>query len=178
MNWLDFLVVAVVVLNTYYGWQRGLISQAFDLAGWLVGVIAALKYDDIIIAYAHEVTKFDLLTNIPRPIMLIGIFLVVRISFLLVGRVLHSVLHIPGLGICDTAGGAAFGLVKGSIQVMALFILMGIIRPQFYETALDTSVYSYKIDEYSAVLLECVDANKEKINDFKGMIIPDEGKKE
>ena len=178
MNWLDFLVVAIVVINMFYGWQKGLFSQAFDLAGWLFGIIIALKYSDFVVGYLDNVVKIDLLTNLPKPVMLVVIFIVVRILFLFVGRFLQVVVHASGLGVFNTAGGAAFGFVKGSMQILALFILMSFIRPQFFETALNTSVYSYRIDAYAGTIVDYADANQGKIDDLKGIVIPEGQKKE
>lgn len=178
MNWLDFLVVAIVVVSTFYGWQRGFVSQTFDLAGWILGVIAALKYDALIVSYTLAFAKIDLATVVPRSVRFIVIFLCVRLAILFLGRLVRTVAHLPVLGFFDTAGGAAFGFVKASIQVLALFMLMGFMRPEFFEKAVDESIYSYRIDEFASVLVKNADESKKTFDEIKGIMIPQEEKKE
>jgi uncharacterized membrane protein required for colicin V production len=47
-NWLSVAVLAYIVLGAISGWRRGVILVAFSLAGYLVGLVVAARYQPAI----------------------------------------------------------------------------------------------------------------------------------
>ncbi len=44
LNALDILLVALVLLSALNGWRRGFIMGLLDLLGWIVSLVAALRF--------------------------------------------------------------------------------------------------------------------------------------
>ncbi len=58
MNWLDWLIIAIIVLSVLRGWRLGLVTSVARLAGILTGLVVAITYRHDLVEYLT--TKWDL----------------------------------------------------------------------------------------------------------------------
>ena len=54
MNWLDWLIVAVLVFSAFQGLRRGFVSSVAKLAGLLLGFIVGITYNRDLAAYLNS----------------------------------------------------------------------------------------------------------------------------
>ncbi len=121
MNWLDIVIVLVIVFFASTAFRAGLIREVVTLVSVVVGVvIAGIFYDDL----ARDVLTF--IDN--EKTALIVSFLVLLGAIYLAGQLvavmLKQVAALLFLGWADRTGGALFGLIKGLIVVEVLLILL------------------------------------------------------
>ena len=116
MNWLDIVIIAVVVITTFWGLRIGIIKAVLSLAGLIVGVILAGHY---------YVSLSQQLAFIPQAsIAKIVAFAIILVVVMVIASVLAWLLKwaasVVMLGWVNRTGGAVFGLVLGAIFCSAL----------------------------------------------------------
>lgn len=119
MNWLDIVILVLIVIPTLIGLKVGIIKAVLSLVGVIVGVILA----------GHYYKPFaGLLTFIPwAGIAEIAAFAIILIGVMVIASVLASLTKLAVsalmLGWVNRLGGAIFGLALGAIFCGALLTL-------------------------------------------------------
>ncbi len=119
MNWLDIVILVLLVIAAFVGLKVGLIKTALSLAGIIVGVVLAGHF----YTYLARVLAFIPQEKIANIVAFAIIFIVVIIIVGLLALILKWIANVVLLGWVDHLGGAVFGLVIGVIFFGALFTL-------------------------------------------------------
>jgi membrane protein required for colicin V production len=136
MNWLDIVILFIIVFFVASAYSAGLIRELVTLVSVVVGVIVAgMFYDDL----ARDVLVFIDDGSTARAI---GFLILLGAAYLagqLIAIMLKHVAALLLLGWADRMGGALFGVLKGLIVVEAVLILL-VTYPQFgLDDAIDGS---------------------------------------
>ncbi|MDD8020742.1 MAG: CvpA family protein [Acidobacteriota bacterium] len=122
LNWLDIILIIILLLTFVIGLVKGLIRQVLGLAGVIVGLVIASRNYSWLSWKLHSWVSSDFLRNCLS--FLIIFILIVLLSWLL-GILLGKLMKGP-LSLFNHATGAAFGLIKGllicAVIVMAMFV--------------------------------------------------------
>jgi membrane protein required for colicin V production len=108
MNWLDFLILAIIVVAIVLGIVKGLVKQAIGLAAVIAGLIlAALYYETMAAVFAAFVHN----ALLSRFLGFLLIFVVVLVAGSVLAWLITKAMIGP-LAFINRAFGGAFGLVK------------------------------------------------------------------
>jgi membrane protein required for colicin V production len=116
MNWLDIVILVVVVIAIFLGLKIGIIKAALSLAGVIVGVILAGRYYVPLSGQLSFIPQADVAEIVAFAIILIGVMLIAGVAAMLLKRAASAIL----LGWVNHLGGAVFGFVWGAILCGAL----------------------------------------------------------
>lgn len=120
MNWLDIVIVAVVLWFTWAAFRAGLIREVVTLVAVVVGiVVAGLLYDDL----EADILVFIENEDAARAIAFLLLFGAVYLAGQLTAYLLKRAASLLLLGWLDRLGGAVFGLLKGLVIVEVLLVL-------------------------------------------------------
>jgi membrane protein required for colicin V production len=119
MNWLDIIVIILLIISAIGGLASGLIKSVLSLVGLIVGILVAGHFYATLAGY---------LTFIPnesgaRIFSFILIVLVFILIAALLGVMLTKVVSAISLGWLNRLGGAAFGVILGAIFIAAILSL-------------------------------------------------------
>lgn len=109
---IDLLLVAVIILSLMNGYRRGFVHGVLDLAGWVLSLLAGLRYSQPVARWlgAH----IDLWSEVwDQPIAFIVIGLLVSIAVHLVG---HALLTRLPKDIQERPLNQALGLLPGLVN--------------------------------------------------------------
>ncbi len=142
MNWLDVVIIAILIISTILGLRTGIIKAVLSLAGLIIGVILAGRY------YAPLAEQ---LAFIPQAgVAKIVAFVIILIGVMVIAGVLASLLKwaasIVMLGWVNRLGGAIFGLVLGAIfcgALLATWVKFLGIAGVIVESALTRTLLDY-----------------------------------
>lgn len=120
-GWVDWTLLAVLALSVVVGLWRGLVFELMSLVGWVVAYVAAQLY-------ALQVAP-HLPIGLPGSALNLGAgfaltFVGVLIGWTLLARLVRLLLHATPLTLIDRTLGAAFGLVRGGVLLLALATLV------------------------------------------------------
>ncbi len=120
MATLDWVFAAILLLSMGVGLWRGLVFEVLSLAGWLASFVLAQWW-------APAVAEWLPLGQWSPPLRHVAGFVVVLIGALVVAallaRLARKVIEAVGLRPIDRILGAAFGLLRGFVIVLAAAVV-------------------------------------------------------
>lgn len=124
MNWLDFVIIALIIVGTVIGMRIGLLGAAITAAGALVGWLLAAQFsDDITQWFGQDFSNSSWANFIFYAIIIASALIVAGV----VKEIVLPVLAVGTLGLSnllDGLGGLVMGLVFGIVISSALIIVM------------------------------------------------------
>ena len=147
MNWLDIVILVIVVVSVFLGLRIGIIKAALSLAGVIVGVILAGRYYVPLAEQLTFISQEDVAEGVAFAIILIVVMVIAGILATFLKWAASAVM----LGWVNRLGGAVFGLVLGAIlcgTVLAIWVkffgIAGVIS--------QSSLAAILLDRFPAVL--------------------------
>ena len=127
ISWLDFVLVAIMLLSGFLAMLRGLTREVLSILSWAAAAVATLYFFPKYQAQAREYIEQELLAD---AVLAAGIFLVVLIivsifTVRLSDRVLDS-----RIGALDRSLGFVFGLARGLILVVIAYLFFSWLVPE------------------------------------------------
>ena len=124
LGWVDWTLLAVLALSVVVGLWRGLVFELMALVGWVVAYVAAQLYSPLVAAQLPSG-----LLGLPGSALNLGAgfaltFFGVLIAWTLLARLVRLLVHATPLTLVDRTLGAAFGLVRGGVLLLALATLV------------------------------------------------------
>jgi membrane protein required for colicin V production len=125
MNWLDAVIIAVVLWFTVAAFSAGFIRETVTIFAAILGVVlAGLFYkdlaDDVLLAIDNE--------KVARIVAFVSIFVATALAGQLAATLLKPTITVLQLGIFDQLAGAAFGFLKAMIFIQ-IFLLVFVTYP-------------------------------------------------
>ena len=117
LSWLDWTLLSVLALSMLVGLVRGFVFECLSLAGWVVAWFAAQWTSPSLAPYIPLGTPGSAL-NLGLAIALA--FIGALIIWALLARLVRMVIHATPLSVMDRLLGAVFGLLRGSVLLLAV----------------------------------------------------------
>jgi membrane protein required for colicin V production len=135
MTAFDFVVIAIVALSALLAFWQGVIRMLFSLAAWVVGVLAAIRYSDVVGAWLPDLGESGLVRYLLAfAIILIGVLL----AGALIGIIVSKVVQAAGLGPVDRVLGTIAGIARGVLLAVLLVLFAGLTtlpRAEWWQNA-------------------------------------------
>ncbi len=174
MNWLDFLLLALLILNLVSGYRQGLVRQLIGLIGFVAAIAVAVygngPLGEVIAGYidpAHlmplqEVSNSlgfgitaDLAVNLAaRVIAFLVLLVLTRILLGLLARTFTVINRLPVVGAVNRLAGLVLGLARGLIIVLLLVGLFSLLPVSFVSEAVAGSAFISITERYLPALVE------------------------
>lgn len=117
LSWLDWALLAVLLLSVLVGLVRGFVFELLSLAGWVVAWFAA-QWAAPQLAPVIPVGAAGSALNLGVAFALV--FFAALIVWTLLARLLRLLIHATPLSLPDRLLGAAFGLLRGAVLLLAV----------------------------------------------------------
>jgi membrane protein required for colicin V production len=122
MTWIDYGVIAVLLISIAWGAWRGLVHEVLSLAGWVLAFVAA----NLLAGPLSE--SFP--ANMRPEFRVVGAFILVFIAVLVAATLLSALVtkfvKVSVLHSLDRWLGALFGLLRGIVIVVAFAMVAGL----------------------------------------------------
>ncbi len=121
LGWVDWTLLALLLLSVLVGLWRGLVFELMSLVGWLVAYVAAQLFSGDVAARLPVGTPGSALNlGAGFALAFIGMLLV----WTVLARLLRLIVHATPLTLVDRTLGAAFGLARGGVLLLVLATLV------------------------------------------------------
>ena len=125
MNWIDFLIIALLVFGLIQGFIDGVIIEIAKLAALVLGIWGAIHFSGWT---ADKLSGwFDMQASWTGLVAFAVTFVVIVIAVSLLGRLLDTIVKSVSLGFVVKLLGAAFGVIKTALILSVVFILLNTI---------------------------------------------------
>lgn len=123
LPWIDFVLLAVLLVSVVVGLVRGFVFEVMSLAGWLVAWFGA--------PYAARELSPHLPIGTPGSaanwaLSYLLCFVAILLVWALAARLVRLLLHATPLSVPDRLLGAGFGLLRGSVLLLAAATLVAL----------------------------------------------------
>lgn len=122
MNWVDYSILAVIVMSVLISFLRGFTREALSLAGWVAAFWVALNF-----SYRLEGLLLPYIET-PTPRVVVAFAIMFFSTLMVAGLVNYLTVQLiqkSGMGDTDRMIGVVFGVVRGSVVVLVLVMLAG-----------------------------------------------------
>lgn len=117
LGWVDWVLLAVLVLSAAVGLWRGLVFEVLSLLGWVAAYIAAQALSSTV-APLLPVGVPDGPVNQGAAFALV--FVLSLVIWTLLSRLLRLIVHATPLQLIDRVLGGGFGLLRGVVLLLAV----------------------------------------------------------
>jgi len=153
MNWLDFVLIAALLIAVILGSKVGLVRSVMRFFALAAGIIITTNNSDIIaVEVARHIDASPMVIAIISFIILLavlyGVFRLVVIMF-------YKVSQMQSLGRTDKIGGGIMGAVRGWVFMGFVFFLLTLLpMPDGYHRMIDGSALSMPMMKTIPVIYE------------------------
>lgn len=121
MNWLDLVILLILIGGIFSGYRNGLIGEVASLAGLILGIWGAVRFS----WWATELLEgFGLSFSLMPVISFIITFLVIVLVVQAVGGLLRHLLESLSLKWLNKLAGIAVGVAKAAVITSIILILI------------------------------------------------------
>ena len=153
MNWVDVVIIVVILLGAYMGYRHGLIRTVFTFAGLLAGLAIAGQFSDNL---ADKLSPSGAQWASLLSFMLILVVVIVAAN--LIGKVAKMFFKLMLMGWLDGIGGIALGVIVGAFAIAGVLTI--VLQWQMDQPGLssikdaigDSSLAKILIDNFRLVL--------------------------
>lgn len=124
MNWVDLVVLAVVVLSGLVAFMRGFVREFLGIGAWLVAAFVASPYGAFPYVQPWMRQQFTDPTTADI-VAMAGVFLIILIILSMLARGISDAVQYSVLGGLDRTLGLVFGLARGALLLIVAYILAG-----------------------------------------------------
>jgi membrane protein required for colicin V production len=122
MTWLDYTVIAILVISIAWGAWRGLVHETLSLAGWIMAFVAA----NLLAAPLAESFPANMRPEFRVVAAFVAVFVATLIVTTLLSALVTKFVKVSVLHGLDRWLGALFGLLRGLVIVIALAMVAGL----------------------------------------------------
>jgi membrane protein required for colicin V production len=123
MIWIDYTIIALILISSVIGLLRGFIREAFSLVIWVIAIWVGLTF-------SREFSSFlEDLMSIPSARIATAfavLFFVTLILGALISYLLGELVKKTGLTGSDRFAGMIFGIARGLVVVAIIVMLAGL----------------------------------------------------
>jgi membrane protein required for colicin V production len=149
MNWLDWVVIAFLLISVANGFREGFVRMGIGFAAMIVGFFVASWFGGMVagslLPYIHSKPAAGI-------VAFLLVFFGVLIAGALIAILITRLLKIVGLTWADRLMGGAFGVVRGFIVLVVITLGMTAFVPKSLPRAVENSQLAPYIFAASRVL--------------------------
>jgi membrane protein required for colicin V production len=127
MNWLDIVLVGIVLANVAGGFHRGFARSVIGIVSMVLGVVLGFWFYGVPGVFFGEVFRSEMAAKI---LGFLAVYFAVVAAGALIGFLLSKAFKWVGLSWLDRSLGAGVGLAKGAIFVIAFVALLLAFSPK------------------------------------------------
>jgi membrane protein required for colicin V production len=121
MNYIDIIIVILLLASILIGWRQGFIRQFFGLLALLLGVFCAYRFSHLV---AHYLAKWiEVSEPVTNGVAFAVTFLGVLVGVVLVGRFADKIITMVAFGLLNRLLGAVLSLLKAVLIISVLLVI-------------------------------------------------------
>ncbi|MBN2635972.1 MAG: CvpA family protein [Prolixibacteraceae bacterium] len=121
MNYIDIVLIILLVVAAISGFKNGLIAEVISLAALVLGIWGAIEFSSVTAEFLTE--NLNLQTNHLGIISFIVTFVVIIILVHIVGNVVNKMVESMMMGFVNKLAGLIFGVLK-AVLVLSIMLLV------------------------------------------------------
>ena len=151
MNFIDLILILIILLFAIQGFRKGLIYEVASLAGLILGIYASFHFANYLEGYLTDYLNVPEIYSTVTAFILIFLLVVIALHF--VGKIIENIIDLVALGFINKLAGSVFGLAKGIILISLAFLILDHFDKEIISKERKNESFLYKPIESIAPLL-------------------------
>ena len=147
MNWLDIIILIIIVISTVIGLKVGIIKAFFAVAGVIIGVFLAGRFSGSLADRLPFISDADVAKVVAFAVILIVVMIIAAILAVVIKWATSAVM----LGWLNRLGGAILGVILGAIFCAAI-LTMWVNFQGISNAVSDSFLARFLVDKFPIVL--------------------------
>jgi membrane protein required for colicin V production len=157
MNWIDLVIVVILILSMVTGFTNGLIREVASLAALILGIWGAIKFSGFTAEKLYD--YFDMSGHYVGIIAFLITFGIIVVLIHFVGIIADKFVDAASLGFVNRLLGIAFGLIKTVLIMSVFFVVLNAIdarRPFLPRETIENSKFFNPISDIAPAIFPII----------------------
>jgi membrane protein required for colicin V production len=157
MNWIDLIIVVILILSMVMGFINGLVKEVASLAALILGIWGAIKFSAFTAGKLYD--YFDMTGQYVGIVAFLVTFGLIVVIIHFVGIVADKIVHAVALGFVNRLLGIAFGLLKSVLIMSVFFVILNALdarRSFLPKETIENSKFYNPISDIAPVLFPVI----------------------
>lgn len=157
MNWIDLVIVIILVGSMITGFINGLIREAASLAALILGIWGAIKFTGFTAEKLYDF--FDMTGHYVGIIAFLVTFGIIVVVIHFIGLLADKLADVANLGFVNRLLGIVFGLFKSVLIMSVFFVILNAIdarRPFLPKRTIEGSALYNPISDIAPVIFPII----------------------
>ncbi len=157
MNWIDLIIVVLLILALVTGFINGFVKEVASLAGLILGIWGAIKFSSFTAAKLYD--WFDMTGQYVGIIAFIITFGIIVVIIHFIGILADKLVDAVSLGFLNRILGIVFGLFKTVLILSVVFVILNAIdarRPFLPKDTIENSTFYNPISDIAPAIFPII----------------------
>ena len=157
MNWIDAVIIIILVLSMLSGFINGFIKEVASLAALILGIWGAIRFSTFTAGKLYD--YFDMTGQYVGIIAFVVTFGLIVVLIHFIGIVVDKIVTTISLGFLNRILGIAFGLLKSILILSVTFVVLNVIdskRPFLPREKIEGSSFFNPISDIAPALFPII----------------------
>lgn len=125
MNYIDFIIIILIIFGVVRGFTDGLVKELASLAALILGIWGAIKFSSFTAGKLYD--YFDMTGRYVGIIAFVITFILIVIAIHFVGLIADKFIDAISLGFLNRLLGMVFGCFKTALILSVIFVVLNAI---------------------------------------------------
>jgi membrane protein required for colicin V production len=125
MNWIDLIIVVILILSMVMGFINGLVKEVASLAALILGIWGAIRFSSFTAGKLYD--YFDMTGQYVGIIAFLITFGIIVVIIHFIGILADKLVNAVSLGFVNRLLGIGFGLLKSVLIMSVFFVILNAI---------------------------------------------------
>jgi len=141
VNWVDILVVIIMLRTIYISFQNGLSHEIFPLFGAVLKLILALHFYSKLGSALHGSINF-ISVSVCNMASFLAIVLIIGFAMMFLKGLVDAIIKVTWHPLIEKIGGMVVGVIKGAISASMVLIFLALVPLSYLQSSIkDKSLY-------------------------------------
>jgi membrane protein required for colicin V production len=157
MNWLDAIIVVILILSLVTGFINGLVKEVASLSALILGIWGAIKFSTFTAEKLYD--YFDMTGRYVGVIAFLITFGIIVVIIHFIGILADKVVSAASLGFINRILGIVFGLIKSMLIMSVFFVVLNAIdarRPFLPKKTIEESKFYNPISDIAPAIFPII----------------------
>jgi membrane protein required for colicin V production len=157
MNWIDLIIVVILILSLVMGFINGLVKEVASLAALILGIWGAIKFSSYTAGKLYD--YFDMTGHYVGIIAFLVTFGIIVVIIHFIGILADKIVNAAALGFVNRLLGIIFGLLKSVLIMSVFFVILNAIdarRPFLPKETIERSIFYTTISDIAPVIFPII----------------------
>ena len=157
MNWIDLIIVVLLILSFINGFINGFVKEVASLAALILGIWGAIKFSTFTAAKLYD--WFDMSGQYVGIIAFLITFGIIVVIIHFIGIIADKIISAVALGFLNRLLGMVFGVIKSVLILSVIFCVLNAIdvrRPFLPKKSIEESKFYNPVSDVAPAIFTII----------------------